>query len=39
MSISLAELESVVREAGTIALTYFKDLKHVDLIKRVQETL
>jgi myo-inositol-1(or 4)-monophosphatase len=29
MPISLAELEQVVREAGTIALTYFKDLKNV----------
>ena len=34
MSISLAELESVVREAGTIALTYFKDLKNVGLNKK-----
>lgn len=29
MPISLAELEHIVREAGTIALTYFKDLKNV----------
>lgn len=29
MPISLPELEQVVREAGTIALTYFKDLKNV----------
>ncbi len=34
MSISLAELESVVREAGTIALSYFKDLKNVGLDKK-----
>ena len=34
MSISLAELESVVREAGVIALSYFKDLKHVGLDKK-----
>jgi myo-inositol-1(or 4)-monophosphatase len=29
MPISLPELEQIVREAGTIALTYFKDLKNV----------
>ncbi|MFI3188515.1 inositol monophosphatase [Crenothrix sp. D3] len=29
MPISLTELEQIVREAGTIALTYFKDLKNV----------
>ncbi len=34
MSISLAELESVVREAGVIALSYFKDLKNVGLDKK-----
>ncbi len=34
MSISLIELEQVVREAGTIALTYFKDLKNVTIDKK-----
>ena len=34
MSISLAVLEDVVREAGTIALTYFKDLKNVEVSKK-----
>jgi myo-inositol-1(or 4)-monophosphatase len=34
MSISLAVLEQVVREAGTIALTYFKDLKNVTIDKK-----
>jgi myo-inositol-1(or 4)-monophosphatase len=34
MSISLAELESVVREAGVIALSYFKDLKNVGVDKK-----
>jgi myo-inositol-1(or 4)-monophosphatase len=31
MSISLAVLEEVVREAGSIALAYFKDLKNVEV--------
>ena len=34
MSISLAELEDVVRDAGSIALTYFKDIKNVGLNKK-----
>ncbi len=34
MSISLAILEEVVREAGSIALTYFKDLKNVEVNKK-----
>ncbi|MCX7067898.1 MAG: inositol monophosphatase family protein [Methylococcales bacterium] len=34
MPISLIELEQVVREAGTIALTYFKDLKNVTIDKK-----
>ena len=31
MSISLAVLEEVVREAGSIAMAYFKDLKNVEV--------
>ena len=34
MSISLAILEEVVREAGSIALVYFKDLKNVQVDKK-----
>ena len=34
MSISLAVLEEVVREAGAIAMTYFKDLKNVEVNKK-----
>ena len=34
MPISLAVLEEVVREAGSIALTYFKDLKNVAVNKK-----
>jgi myo-inositol-1(or 4)-monophosphatase len=34
MSISLTVLEQIVREAGTIALTYFKDLKNVSIDKK-----
>ncbi|MCX7107352.1 MAG: inositol monophosphatase family protein [Methylococcales bacterium] len=34
MSISLTELEDVVRDAGSIALTYFKDIKNVGLNKK-----
>ena len=34
MSISLAVLEDIVREAGTIALTYFNDLKNVEVNKK-----
>ena len=34
MSISLAVLEDIVREAGSIALTYFKDLKNVEVSKK-----
>ena len=34
MSITLALLEDVVREAGTIALTYFNDLKNVEVHKK-----
>ena len=34
MSISLAVLEEVVREAGSIAMTYFKDLKNVEVNRK-----
>jgi myo-inositol-1(or 4)-monophosphatase len=34
MSITLALLEDVVREAGAIALTYFNDLKNVEVNKK-----
>ena len=34
MIISLVELEQVVREAGTIALTYFNDLKNTSISKK-----
>ena len=34
MSISLAVLEEVVREAGSIAMAYFKDLKNVEVNKK-----
>lgn len=34
MSISLAVLEPIIREAGIIALTYFKDLKHLTVNKK-----
>lgn len=34
MSITLALLEDVVREAGTIALSYFNDLKNVEVNKK-----
>ena len=34
MSISLAVLEEVVREAGSIAMAYFKDLKNVQVEKK-----
>jgi len=34
MTISLTELEAVVREAGTIALAHFKDLKHLTINKK-----
>lgn len=34
MYISLAVLEKVVREAGAIALTYFKNLKHLEVSKK-----
>jgi myo-inositol-1(or 4)-monophosphatase len=34
MSITLALLEDIVREAGTIALTYFNDLKNVEINKK-----
>lgn len=34
MSISLAVLEEVVREAGSIAMAYFKDLKNVQVDKK-----
>ena len=34
MSISLAVLEPIVREAGAIAMTYFKDLKHLAVNKK-----
>lgn len=39
MSITLALLEDVVREAGTIALSYFNDLKNVEVNKKVLGTL
>jgi myo-inositol-1(or 4)-monophosphatase len=34
MSISLTVLEDVVREAGSIAMTFFKDLKNVEVNKK-----
>lgn len=34
MPISLAVLEQVIREAGSIALTHFKDLKHLEVTKK-----
>lgn len=34
MSISLAMLENVIREAGSIAMGYFKDLKHLEINKK-----
>jgi myo-inositol-1(or 4)-monophosphatase len=34
MPISLAVIEQVVREAGTIALTYFNDLKNTEVSKK-----
>ena len=34
MSISLVELESIVRAAGDIALAHFKDLKNIGLTKK-----
>lgn len=34
MTISLAELEPIVREAGNIALAHFKDLKHLAINKK-----
>jgi myo-inositol-1(or 4)-monophosphatase len=34
MPISLSALEPIVREAGAIALTYFKDLKHLSIHKK-----
>jgi myo-inositol-1(or 4)-monophosphatase len=34
MPISLALLESIIREAGSIALTHFKDLKNLEVIKK-----
>ena len=34
MSISLPLLEDIVRQAGTIALTYFNDLKNVEVNKK-----
>jgi myo-inositol-1(or 4)-monophosphatase len=34
MSISLAALEPIVREAGSIALTYFKNLKYLAVTKK-----
>ncbi|MGZ8152627.1 MAG: inositol monophosphatase family protein [Methylovulum sp.] len=34
MSISLAVLEKIIREAGTIALTHFKDLKKLEVNKK-----
>jgi myo-inositol-1(or 4)-monophosphatase len=34
MPISLAVLEQIVREAGTIALTYFNDLKNTEISKK-----
>ena len=34
MSISLTILESVIREAGTIALDHFKNLKHLEVTKK-----
>lgn len=34
MSISAVTLETIIREAGAIALTYFKDLKHLAVNKK-----
>jgi myo-inositol-1(or 4)-monophosphatase len=34
MSISLALLESIIREAGSIAMTHFKDLKNLEVSKK-----
>lgn len=34
MTISLADLEPIVREAGNIALAHFKDLKHLAINKK-----
>lgn len=34
MSISLAVLENVIREAGSIAMTHFKDLKNLEVTKK-----
>ncbi|MEY3106782.1 MAG: hypothetical protein RIT35_955, partial [Pseudomonadota bacterium] len=34
MSILLAELEDIIRDAGLIALTYFKDLKIIDVTQK-----
>jgi myo-inositol-1(or 4)-monophosphatase len=34
MSISLALLESIIREAGLIAMTHFKDLKNLEVSKK-----
>ncbi|MDO9140586.1 MAG: inositol monophosphatase family protein [Methylobacter sp.] len=34
MSISLITLENVIREAGEIALTHFKNLKHLEITKK-----
>ncbi len=34
MNISMAALESIVREAGNIAMSHFKNLENVDVIKK-----
>lgn len=34
MSVSLSELEKVVREAGTIALTHFNNIQHLKVTKK-----
>ncbi|MGR9088026.1 MAG: inositol monophosphatase family protein [Gammaproteobacteria bacterium] len=34
MAVTLADLETVVREAGAVALSYFKDLKNVEISKK-----
>ena len=34
MNVSLADLETVVREAGVVALGYFNDLKNTEIDKK-----
>ena len=39
MYISLEVLEKVIREAGSIALDYFKDLKNLEITKKSSRDL